>query len=160
MTIFELGALGEFAGAILLFASLVYVGLQIRQNTAATRAQIFQSRTDAFQNYAIYVSNTPEFYEIMRKLGALDNPGGDPNKISDLTDLERFRYFWVNLANRQRSDNMYYQYTNGFLDEEFYDSNGRFVIRSQAPMWKALGLGGGGRPSFNAEIERILSENK
>ena len=38
MTIFELGALGEFIGAMLLFASLVYVGLQIRQNTKLVQA--------------------------------------------------------------------------------------------------------------------------
>ena len=37
MTIFELGALGEFVGAALLFISLIYVGLQIKQNTSATR---------------------------------------------------------------------------------------------------------------------------
>ena len=33
MTIFELGAVGEFVGAILLFLSLIYVGVQIKQNT-------------------------------------------------------------------------------------------------------------------------------
>ena len=38
MTIIELGALGEFVGAILLFCSLLFVGFQIRQNTNATKA--------------------------------------------------------------------------------------------------------------------------
>ena len=44
MTIFELGALGEFIGAILLFVSLIYVGLQIKQNRADKLTQRAASR--------------------------------------------------------------------------------------------------------------------
>ncbi len=36
----ELGALGEFIGAFGVIASLVYVGLQIRQNTRAVRSEM------------------------------------------------------------------------------------------------------------------------
>ncbi len=46
MTIFELGAIGEFTGAILLFLSLIYVGIQIGQNTRAIRNQAGQHLTD------------------------------------------------------------------------------------------------------------------
>ncbi len=55
MTIFELGAFGEFAGAILLFGSLVFVGFQIRQNTITTRAVSHHTMTDALNqiNFAI-----------------------------------------------------------------------------------------------------------
>lgn len=38
MTIFELGALGEFIGSIAVVFSLVYVGLQIKQNSNSIRA--------------------------------------------------------------------------------------------------------------------------
>jgi len=34
MTITELGAIGEFVGAIVLIATLVYWSIQVRQNTA------------------------------------------------------------------------------------------------------------------------------
>ena len=43
MTIFELGALGELVGAILLFGSLIFVGLQIRQNSNSVKAAAVQS---------------------------------------------------------------------------------------------------------------------
>ena len=43
MTIFELGAMGELVGAILLFASLIFVGLQIRQNSNSVKAAAAQS---------------------------------------------------------------------------------------------------------------------
>ena len=40
MDILELGAAGELVGGVAVVASLVYVGLQIRHNTAATRKYI------------------------------------------------------------------------------------------------------------------------
>ncbi len=38
MTIFELGALGEFVGAIAVVFTLIYLSLQIRRNTKAVQA--------------------------------------------------------------------------------------------------------------------------
>ena len=56
MTIIELGALGEFVGAIAVVATLIYLAVQIRQNTrsmdASRRlalAQTYQMRADALQ---------------------------------------------------------------------------------------------------------------
>jgi len=39
MSIMELGAIGEFVGAFGVIASLIYVGLQVRQNTRAMRSE-------------------------------------------------------------------------------------------------------------------------
>ena len=36
-----LGNFGEFFGALLLVGSLMYIGVQVKQNTAATRAQVY-----------------------------------------------------------------------------------------------------------------------
>jgi len=46
MTVFELGAVGEFVGAILLFVSLIYVGVQVRQNTKTSRTESRRSSVD------------------------------------------------------------------------------------------------------------------
>jgi hypothetical protein len=43
MTIMELGALGEFVGAIAVVLTLVYLAVQVRQNTAGLRAAAYQS---------------------------------------------------------------------------------------------------------------------
>ncbi len=40
MTIQDLGALGEFLGSIAVLATLIYLALQTRQNTAAIAAQV------------------------------------------------------------------------------------------------------------------------
>ena len=47
MTLDQLGNIGEFSSAILLFISLIYVGFQIRQNTNATTDISGEVRTDS-----------------------------------------------------------------------------------------------------------------
>ena len=56
-------------------------------------------------------------------------------------------------------DNIHYQYEQGFLDQDHYESIFIPLVRLFAPQWKELGLPDG-RPSFHAEIERILAESE
>jgi len=51
-----LGNFGEFFGALLLVGSLAYVGVQVRQNTAVSRAQIYQARADAMQEMFTFLA--------------------------------------------------------------------------------------------------------
>ncbi|NCF20023.1 MAG: hypothetical protein GWP63_17450 [Haliea sp.] len=44
----DLGNLGEFVGAIAVVASLIYVGIQLRQNTAAIKITTAQAFTDTW----------------------------------------------------------------------------------------------------------------
>ena len=44
MNIMELGAIGEMVGGVAVIGSLIYVGLQIRQNTQVTRVQALSTR--------------------------------------------------------------------------------------------------------------------
>ena len=145
-----LGNLGEFAGAILLFVSLIYVGIQIRQNTRATSAQVYQSRAHGAQDYFLYQSADSDLADITSRIeqGGLD-------EIDALTDNERRRFTSLQLAGLARLDNQYYQLTQGFLESEYYDFVLIPVIRSLAPIWLKLGLGI--RPSFRMEIDRILA---
>jgi hypothetical protein len=52
-------------------------------------------------------------------------------------------------------DNLFYQYQQGNLDDEFYESGIEDSIRMLAPWWKKLDLIR--RPSFENEIERIMA---
>jgi hypothetical protein len=59
VTIFELGALGEFIGAMLLFASLVYVGIQIRQSNKTDRLNATIAFENQYrENVALWASST------------------------------------------------------------------------------------------------------
>ncbi len=158
MTLIELstilGNFGEFAGAILLFTSLIYVGIQIKQNTNATRAQIYQARTDSAQDLFLFAAGSDDINEILEEVNY-----GDTSLLDQLTPLQRRKYLNFHLANQMRMDNSFYQYKNGFLDEEYYNHTISKVIQSQAHIWEDLGLDTT-RPSFATEIERLLAEKE
>jgi hypothetical protein len=59
VTIVELGALGEFVAAIAVVITLIYLALQIRQNTRATHAASFHAITDSFNHVNVSVAQTP-----------------------------------------------------------------------------------------------------
>jgi hypothetical protein len=65
LSIGDLGALGEFAGAFLLFVSLVYVALQIRQNTKIARAESSRYTTDQFTNIDLLITGNPDLREAL-----------------------------------------------------------------------------------------------
>ncbi len=65
MTLTELGALGEFVGAIAVVVTLVYLAIQIRQNTHSMEegrrlalAQTYQMRADALQNMMVQAADS------------------------------------------------------------------------------------------------------
>jgi hypothetical protein len=68
MSISELGALGEFIGALLLFVSLIYVAIQLRQNTKALRAESQRSSIDQFTNIDLVIMGNPELREAVLAL--------------------------------------------------------------------------------------------
>ena len=159
MTITELGAIGEFVGAIGVIATLIYLAMQIRQNTKAMEesrrlalAQTYQMRADALQEMLVSASSSDIGGIIVRLTEA-----GYPENLDALGVLsaeERGRFRQWQIAQQTHWDNMHFQYQQGFLDEEYFDD--AFVDRvvRLAPTWRALNLTSG-RRSFFEEIERL-----
>jgi hypothetical protein len=160
MTIIELGALGEFVGAIAVVATLVYLAVQIRQNTRSMEegrrlalAQTYQMRADALANMMTQAAVSERLGPIIVKLTEVGYPE-DLDSFDHLTDLELGLFRQWQIAQQTHWDNLYFQYQQGFLDEEYYEGAFKERVRRLAPVWEALKLGGG-RPSFNAEVERL-----
>ena len=82
----------------------------------------------------------------------------DEGGLDALSPEERRRYRAFHQALITRLDNLHYQYQQGFLDEEFYQSGFNALVRNLAPQWEALD--DWRRPSFRAEVERILAETE
>jgi hypothetical protein len=163
MSIIELGALGELVGAIAVVATLVYLAIQIRQNTRAMEererlalAQTYQMRADALQNMLVQAAESERIGPIITKLTSAGYPE-DVTSLDQLSDVERGRFRQWQIAQQTHWDNMFYQYQQGFLDDEYYRDSFRERVRRLAPIWRALGITGS-RRSFNEEIERILAE--
>ena len=164
MSILELGALGEFLGSIAVLATLVYLSVQIRQNTRGldeskklALAQTYQVRSDALQMMLVRAADSKHIGPIITKLTGAGYPE-DISSLEQLSDVERQRFRLWQIAQETHWDNMFFQYQQGYIDEEYYRDSFRTRVGRLAPTWKALNVAGA-RQSFNAEIDSILAEN-
>ncbi len=91
MTIFELGALGEFIASIAVIVTLTFLVLELRRNTSATRRANIRQSTDGNSRAlnALLDEGVAEIF--IRGLKSLD----------DLSEVERYRF-----------DNSFYQWLN------------------------------------------------
>ncbi len=65
MTIMELGAIGELVGGVAVVVSLIYVGLQLKQGTVATRSHAHQA--EAANSTALLLRATdPHVFELLQ----------------------------------------------------------------------------------------------
>lgn len=119
----------EFGGGLAVLLGLVFVGVELRQNTAAVEAATFQDLTDASSDYILTIASDPEIARI-NMVGSASPDG--------LNELEEYQYnmlarsFWV------RMQNVYSQWQRGTLtdeDWELYESvicySGEGINRNQ-----------------------------
>ena len=163
MTILELGAVGEFVGAVGVIVTLAYLAVQIRQNTRAMEdgkrlalAQTYQMRADALQSMLVQAANSDHVGTILVKLTSHGYPE-DIGALDQLSADERGRFRQWQIAQQTHWDNLFYQYQQGFLDKEYYEDAFRVRVKRLAPTWQALGLISG-RSSFVRELENMLAE--
>jgi hypothetical protein len=110
MTLQDLGSIGEFVGAILLFVSLVYVGVQVRQNTLSQRALIRQNWTDIVIRWNQYIIQNSELSKLVREGMVSGFEEIDEKGAYDLTQYYQAAIWTVSAFHRH--------YRNGLLDDE------------------------------------------
>jgi hypothetical protein len=139
---------------VLLGIALLLV--ELKQNGDLLRAQIHQARSDSLESFQATLADSEYFAAAWRKF---QNAGGprDIAALDVLEDLEKARISQYLVGRLSGFDNLYYQYRNGFLDEEFYESRVVRAVRLMEPTLSELGLldSPALTPSFLAEIERI-----
>jgi hypothetical protein len=111
VTISNLGSIGEAVGALAVLISLVYLAIQIRQNTQAMRASTFLGLTNAWQDYLLQSSH-PEFSELLEK--AARDPQG-------LADDEVWRLYSLARVVFRRFENDFFQFESGTFDQGAWD---------------------------------------
>ncbi len=165
MTIMELGALGELLGAFGVIITLAYLAVQIKQNTRSmgenkrlALAQTYQMRADALQGMLVQAACSKILGLLIVKLTKLGYPT-DLASLEKITDEERGIFKLWQIAQQTHWDNMFYQYQQGFIDPEYYESEFRVRVRRLAPVWQEFGLLGC-CPSFRSEVEYIVREKQ
>jgi hypothetical protein len=108
MTLQDLGNIGEFVAAVATLATLVYLAIQIRQNTGTVRAGTYHASSTAWSELCVKLAADPSLAEIYH-LGRVS-----PDSLSK-EDMRRFELaFDAMLA---QIENFYLQYAEGHLSE-------------------------------------------
>lgn len=99
--------------AVLLGIALLIVELQ--QNRAAVRAETRSNISQNISDQLLQISLDPELSELRYRA----DTGGE------LTDVESYRYFLMQLSLLRYWENVHYQYVVGLYDESEYSSHKR-----------------------------------
>jgi len=101
----SIALLSQVAAAFAVFASLIFVGIQIREQANATRAQTEQAIAANWMAIAEVIGGNAEAFS-----AGLISP--DPT-FADLSDADRMRFMTVVFALFKHYENMYLQYQKG-----------------------------------------------
>ena len=100
----------QVIGLFGVIASLMFVGLQMRQDHAIARSEAFQARTDATVEHLAAMSSNEIFASAIDKIAS----GNEVNLLASerlaLINNDRATFFIF--------ENLHYQYTNGFITAE------------------------------------------
>ena len=137
MNLNEVAYLAEIVGSIAVVLSLIYLAIQIRQNTRASLSATYQSM----------VANSLAILATMYSEG-----GGaelylmvkDGNQ--DLSPIERVRVHFLLLAVFRHFDNLHYQYARGTVESEQWQGyshilDGYLLIPVVAAWWDSNSAG-------------------
>lgn len=124
-----LGNLGEFIGAVGVVVSLIYLALQLRQNTSSVRAASFNSMVQNSIRLLEHGFADSEFATF------LDRAEADPDS---LTAAERLRWDSYMTAVFRHYGNLVYQDRVGALDSQMWESYRRDLKEHlRSPAWAA-----------------------
>jgi len=101
------GKISRLITNISLIGSLIFVGIQIKQNTMIAKSQIMAMEAEISQNYYLSIIDAELLTNAYTKMYA--NIELNPNEIRQLN--------WHSYANFSSSNFKYWQYKNSMIDE-------------------------------------------
>ena len=143
--------LAELIALLAVVGGLVGIVIELRQTQSALSAQAYQTRALDVISTLHELSAYPE-----RAVLVSEYLNGDLaiESISAEEQIQLRNYFYVR---RTDLDNEHYQYQNGFLDPDFYNTTTMPNIKAFAPYWRKLGVREY-RQQFTEEVDRILAD--
>ena len=113
MSIQEMGAVGELIGGIAVIFTLIYLAIQIRQNTRIMRAASHHSVNELGVNINLALGTDPEASRILL-LGSANYTELDPQ--------QRLMFHLMMRANFSGAEDFYIQARGGLIDAGMWDS--------------------------------------
>ena len=135
-------------------AGLVFLAVEIRQNTASLDESRKQARLQSFQIYLQNLdesqralANSPYMAEIFVKY--------ERDGAAALSNVEMQRFRWQSSTGMQRLDTLHYLNEIGYGDPERYEAVMRTTGCEHAKRWKEIGIWPD-RPSFREAMDDLL----
>ena len=148
-----IGAVGEVAGAAGVIITLVYLAMQIRQNTKAIRLNTIRSTNESFRSQYALVGGSNEVAEVYTT--GLTEP-------EQLNLTERVQFYAL-LHNQVRGyEEAFYQHTEGALDPRIWEGlHGQMLSNSNLPGFKIYWQDRRDwySSSFQNQVENVLYPN-
>ncbi|MFT7245159.1 MAG: hypothetical protein ACI82A_002524 [Candidatus Azotimanducaceae bacterium] len=142
MTWDAVGAIAEALSAVAVLATLIYLSIQVRQNTNSMdetrRVELARNRTQTQQMRAEWMlaeASSPELMETYAKL--YDSGWPDPKCLDVISQKERLIIVRLQFVNRMINENAEYQFEAGLIDEATFEPSRRVII-SMSPLWNEL----------------------
>ena len=147
MNITELGAIGELVGGIAVIASLLYVGVQIRQSTALSRAATTSESLNQSAEFSQAVAL--DRYTAALYFRGLEEPGS-------LDRDEKSQFFFIMMAIMRRYENSEFQLRQGLLPQSawlgFHGNLTAIALRPGFTWWWNRAEGG-----FSSEYRALVN---
>lgn len=106
-----LGGAGEFLGAIGVIISLLYLAVQVQQNTKSVRSSTYQALVDSAQDFALLLGSDPEIASTFTR-GLADE---------DLSRQEQAQFTWLFHVIIRQVENGHFQAMSGAMDPELWE---------------------------------------
>ena len=146
--------IAELVGISAIVASLIFVGLQMKQSQEIALSQAFQLRSDTSIEVLLATTENPNYISGVRK-GRAGEPLSEDEKGVMRQYVLVFLYMW---------ENLHYQYVNGFIEEDRWLS-GRELIRQLSTENNGLPIRAifersrnRFNPQFTLEIQELFAE--
>lgn len=125
MSLEDLGNIGEAIGGIAVIITIVYLAIQIRQNTRAVRAAAFQQVVDSFAEFSAFLSRDRDLVEIVIN--------GNKDYHS-LNEVDQTRYDLAMRSFLRRAENVFFQTEQGTVEAETWTGiRGNLITVFRAP---------------------------
>ena len=139
-------AIGEILSSVAILITLVYLAIEIQQNSDATEAETRQAMLASDQQFLQLFVDKPELYLNWYK--------------PDLTDAEKTQLSYFLVTHFRMRENNWFQYRNGILDDatwKSYSASIPAVLSSPRTRrwWTNFALG---TELFDAEFQSVVSE--
>lgn len=156
MTIQDLGAIGDLVGGIAVVVTLIYLAIQIKQNTKVNASLIRQNFYDATQQQMLHAVESPGFNELIHRGWSTDD------SLTDGEQVQVWRHMQGVLMGYQGA---FEQYKSGALPEKDW-ALARLILRSfwlldgraKNDAWEQMTLGGIFNQDFLEEVASLKEE--